>query len=44
MLPTEFFARYPWAGANFIIYARTVHRALKRCARRAVSLAFAQAA
>ncbi len=44
MLPTEFFARYPWAGANFIIYARAVHRALKRCARRAVSLAYAAAA
>lgn len=44
MLPTEFFARYPWAGLNFISYARAVHRALKRCARRAVSLAFARAA
>ena len=41
MLPVEFFARYPWAGANFIRYARTVHRALKRNARRAVSLALA---
>jgi 5-methylcytosine-specific restriction endonuclease McrA len=41
MLPAEFFLRYPWAGSNFIIYARTVHRALKRQARRAVSLAFA---
>jgi 5-methylcytosine-specific restriction endonuclease McrA len=44
MLPTEFFARYPWAGLNFIHYARAVHRALKRCARRAVSLAYAAAA
>lgn len=44
LLPTEFFARYPWAGMNFIHYARAVHRALKRCARRAVSLAYAQAA
>ncbi len=41
MLPTEFFLRYPWAGSNFIHYARAVHRALKRQARRAVSLAFA---
>ena len=44
MLPTEFFSRYPWAGSNFIQYARAVHRALKRCARRAVSLAYANAA
>jgi len=44
MLPTEFFMRYPWAGMNFIHYARAVHRALKRCARRAVSLAYADAA
>ena len=44
MLPAEFFARYPWAGANFMRYARAVHRTLKRGARRAVSLAFAQAA
>ena len=44
LLPVEFFARYPWAGANFMRYARAVHRALKRGARRAVSLAFAQAA
>lgn len=44
LLPTEFFARYPWAGLNFIQYARAVHRALKRCARRAVSLAYARAA
>lgn len=43
MLPQEFFVRYPWAGANFIRYARTVHRALKRGARRAVSLALAAA-
>jgi 5-methylcytosine-specific restriction endonuclease McrA len=44
LLPYEFFAAYPWAGANFMRYARTVHRALKRAARRAVSLAYAQAA
>jgi hypothetical protein len=44
MLPAEFFARYPWAGANFMRYARAVHRTLKRGARRAVSLAYAQAA
>jgi 5-methylcytosine-specific restriction endonuclease McrA len=43
-LPAEFFTAYPWAGINFMRYARTVHRALKRAARRAVSLAFAQAA
>jgi 5-methylcytosine-specific restriction endonuclease McrA len=41
MLPVEFFARHPWAGANFVRYARAVHRALKRGARRAVSLAHA---
>ena len=41
MLPTEFFIRFPWAGQNFIAHARAVHRALKRCARRAVSLAYA---
>ena len=41
LLPFEFFARHPWAGANFVRYARSVHRALKRGARRAVSLAFA---
>lgn len=41
MLPHEFFARFPWAGVNFVRYARAVHRALKRGARRAVSLAFA---
>lgn len=41
LLPFEFFARYPWAGANFVRYARSVHRALKRGARRAVSLAYA---
>jgi 5-methylcytosine-specific restriction endonuclease McrA len=40
-LPLEFFARYPWAGANFMRYARAVHRALKRGARRVVSLAYA---
>jgi 5-methylcytosine-specific restriction endonuclease McrA len=44
LLPAEFFARHPWAGANFMRYARAVHRALKRGARRAVSLYFAQAA
>ena len=32
-----------WAGSNFILYARAVHRALKRQARRAVSLAYAEA-
>ena len=42
MLPAEFFLRHPWAGSNFILYARAVHRALKRQARRAVSLAFAE--
>jgi 5-methylcytosine-specific restriction endonuclease McrA len=41
LLPTEFFLRYPWAGQNFVRYARAVHRALKRGARRAVSLAYA---
>ena len=44
LLPTEFFARYPIAGQNFMRFARAVHRQLKRGARRAVSLAFAQAA
>ncbi len=39
--PAIFFVRYPWAGINFMRYARTVHRALKRGARRAVSLALA---
>jgi len=43
MLPFDFLARHPWAGANFLRYARAVHRALKRGARRAVSLAFARA-
>ena len=42
--PFEFFARHTWAGANFVRYARSVHRALNRGARRAVSLAFAKAA
>jgi 5-methylcytosine-specific restriction endonuclease McrA len=42
MLPFDFFARHPWAGANFVRHARSVHRALKRGARRAVSLAFAR--
>ncbi len=41
LLPHEFFIRYPWAGLNFLAYARVVHRALKRGARRAVSLAMA---
>lgn len=41
MLPAVFFARFPWAGLNFMRYARTVHRALKRGAKRAVSLALA---
>lgn len=41
MLPQEFFLRHPWAGANFMRYARAVHRQLKRGARRAVSLACA---
>jgi 5-methylcytosine-specific restriction endonuclease McrA len=44
LLPQEFFARHPWAGDNFIHYARAVHRTLKRCARRAVSLAYGRAA
>ena len=39
--PHEFFYRYPWAGQNFVRYARAVHRALKRGAKRAVSLAYA---
>lgn len=43
LLPYEFFSAYPWAGANFMRFARTVHRALKRAARRAVSLAYADA-
>ncbi|HCT58152.1 MAG TPA: HNH endonuclease [Gemmatimonas aurantiaca] len=41
-LPFEFFTRHPWAGENFVRQARTVHRALKRGARRAISLAFAR--
>jgi 5-methylcytosine-specific restriction endonuclease McrA len=41
LLPAEFFGRYPWAGQNFVRYARTAHRALKRGAKRAVSLAYA---
>src|SRR5687767_2536872 len=41
MLPAEFFARFPQAGLNFVRYARAAHRALKRGARRAVSLAWA---
>ncbi len=43
MLPHEFFFSYPNAGLNFLSYARVVHRALKRSARRAVSLALAAA-
>jgi 5-methylcytosine-specific restriction endonuclease McrA len=42
LLPFEFFARHAWAGLNFVRYARNVHRALKRGARRAVSLACAR--
>ncbi|HEY0972665.1 MAG TPA: HNH endonuclease [Gemmatimonadales bacterium] len=41
LLPCDFFALHPWAGQNFMRYARTVHRTLKRNARRAVSLAMA---
>jgi 5-methylcytosine-specific restriction endonuclease McrA len=41
LLPIEFFARYPAAGLNFVRYARAAHRALKRGARRAISLACA---
>ena len=41
LLPVEFFLLHPWAGENFVRYARAVHRALKRNARRAVSLAYA---
>ncbi|HSJ63320.1 MAG TPA: HNH endonuclease [Gemmatimonadaceae bacterium] len=41
LLPQDFFARYPNAGLNFLLYAHVVHRALKRSARRAVSLAMA---
>lgn len=41
MLPLEFFIQYPWAGQNFVRYARAVHRAHKRGARRAVSLSMA---
>ena len=44
LLPTEFFSRFPLAGQNFMRYARAVHRTLKRGARRAVSLHYAQAA
>jgi len=36
--------RWRSAGANFMRYARTVHRGLKRAARKAVSLAYAEAA
>jgi len=42
LLPYEFFSEHPWAGMNFMRFARTVHRALKRAARRAVSLAYAE--
>ena len=41
LLPSEFFLLHPWAGLNFVRYARFVHRTLKRGARRAVSLACA---
>lgn len=41
LLPTEFFARYPVAGQNFMRLARAVHRQLKRGARRAVSMYYA---
>jgi hypothetical protein len=41
--PQDFFARFPGAGENFMRYARAVHRQLKRSARRAVSLAWADA-
>lgn len=41
LLPHEFFRRFPAAGLNFLQYARIAHRALKRSARRAVSLAMA---
>jgi 5-methylcytosine-specific restriction endonuclease McrA len=41
MLPLQFFFTYPWAGQNFLRYARAVHRAFKRGAQRAVSLALA---
>lgn len=41
LLPFEFFLLNPEAGQNFMRYARAVHRALKRNARRAVSLAYA---
>jgi 5-methylcytosine-specific restriction endonuclease McrA len=44
LLPHDFFSRHPWAGTNFMAYARVAHRALKRSARRAVSLAYAEAA
>lgn len=44
LLPLEFFTRYPWAGQNFMRYARAVHRNFKRGAKRAVSLYYAQAA
>lgn len=43
LLPYEFFLYHPWAGQHFLRYARAVHRALKRVARRAVSLAYANA-
>ncbi|HXY29817.1 MAG TPA: HNH endonuclease [Gemmatimonadaceae bacterium] len=44
LLPHEFFFRCPWAGLNFLRYARCAHRVHKRSARRAVSLAYAVAA
>ena len=36
----EFFARHPWAGANFVRYARSVHRALKRKSVRGLSIGY----
>ena len=41
MLPLDFFYQFPWAGQNFCRYARAANRALKRGAKRAVSLAYA---
>ena len=41
LLPHDFYVRYPRAGVNIVRNARTGHRALKRGARRAVSLAMA---
>jgi 5-methylcytosine-specific restriction endonuclease McrA len=41
MLPLQFFFSNPWAGLNFLRYARAADRELKRIAQRAVSLALA---